>query len=165
MAVTLTGTGVFTNNVRALQRLIASSDRFQQLCGVSTEAAAMAFVYTPEASDRDDAAAPRPRAIILPPQATRTKRGNGTWANQGTTPLSLEFDTPSELRYFPEAACAWVLDQIDQIILEMEANSEDGSGNYLNVTGWRNFEGPAEGIPDNENQEQFWGVSFEVDWC
>ena len=164
MAVSLPGTGVFSNNTRALQKLIAASDTFQAMCGVSTEVAALAHVHSPEASDREGEEDQRPRAIVIASAPQRSKKGPGSWSNHGCSLLSIEFVAPDAFKHSPQDAFAWVLQQLDNILLEMEATSDSRSGGYLNMTGWRTVEGPAQAIKDNENQDDFWGVTLEVDW-
>ena len=160
----LAGTGNLGMPVYALARLIASSQTWQTWTAQPNEGAAINFVHFPQASDREEDRAPRPRAVISWCYNEFSIKAVAQRELYGALELSIEALPDSQYADVPSDACMYFANQVGSVQLDMLTNSgaapASGSG-YLNLTYMHLLQGPSPSIPDNEpDGVEFFGVTF-----
>lgn len=167
--------GPFTSPKESAAETLADVTAFRTFVGAASRTEADGRIHRPQADDRVDEGnnplAPRPRAILNQgPSVSRKKLGDGTWVTtEGNLFLSFEKDVPAHLIDDPRASLAAFEEEIDDIMLGLEAlagsgTAPNGSTTYFNLTGWQLVDGPGRSEPEEEDGELFHGVAFLITW-
>ena len=167
-------TGLFTGSIAGVIEMIAASETFRGLVGAaSAEEAKASRIHWPVANDRrdddDQMLCPRPRAIVNPAnRRTWDQGGTRSWADNGNCFVSFEFLPSPECLGNREDEMAEFLERTEKIVREVAdlagLDLPDGSATYLNVQRFNLVNGPGECERQNNNDELYYGVTFELSW-
>ena len=159
----VTATGILALPMANLAALLASSASFRTLVGAGSAAAALAFIYYPEADDTSDTVQTRPRAIVsLPQEFASKKTAVSSWHRTGALWLSVELAPASQYLGVIQDEAISVLNTLGAIQAEMEANA--GNDTYLNVLDFTVVQGPGPVITTNEGNAYFWAITWLCSW-
>lgn len=164
--MSVTASGQVAKPLYKLAELVASSATFRTEVGAASAAAALAYIFYPEADDTSDSTEIRPRCIIGPGQSrSASKTGTGLWEKAGELWLCFEFLVTSGATGKAEELLQFA-NKTGAIMAEMEANAgnfpDASAESYLDMIGWEEAEGPGRCDPRENNDVLFYAHGFSV---
>ena len=151
---------LFLGPINNLQTLLATTERWQELTGAETVAAAKSHIY--KKSARDESQHPRPRAIVGTTGNRRLQR-TSTTGFQMTAPLFLEveIETPDEHVADHNAAFDWFMLEVQTLVEQMATLVV--AGGYLDVTDFIETEPPLPFAPELNDGVEYWSTMWQLE--